>query len=44
MLKTYLRTTMGQGRLSNIAMLQIERNQVIDYKIVIDKFNAAIGT
>lgn len=32
---------MGQERLSNIDMLQIERNPVIDSKIVIDEFNAA---
>lgn len=32
---------MGQERLSNITMLQIERNQVIDSESVIDEFNAA---
>lgn len=41
-LKTYLRTTMGQKRLSNLlAMLQIERNENLDFEIVIDEFNAA---
>lgn len=40
-LKTYLRSTMGQERLSDLAILQIERNRVIDSEIVIDEFNAA---
>jgi len=40
-LKTYLRSTMGQERLSDLAILQIERNRVIDSEIVIDEFNTA---
>ncbi|KAF0718392.1 zinc finger MYM-type protein 1-like [Aphis craccivora] len=36
-LKTYLRTTMGQERLSSLANLQIEKNYCIDFDQVIDE-------
>lgn len=39
-LKTYLRTTMGQERLSSLANLQIEKNYCIDFDQVIDEFDA----
>ncbi|KAL4119059.1 hypothetical protein QTP88_011928 [Uroleucon formosanum] len=40
-LETYLRSTMGQERLSDLAILQIERNRITDSEIVIDLFKAA---
>jgi len=38
-LKTYLRTTMGQERLSNLGTLQIEKKRNINIEEVIDEFN-----
>ena len=40
LIKSYLRSTMGQSRLSDLAMLSIERDTVndIDFDEVIDKF------
>ena len=40
LIKSYLRFTMGQSRLSDLAMLSIERDTVndIDFDEVIDKF------
>jgi len=42
-LKTYLRTTMGQERLSSLSLLQIEKNQQIDEEKVIDEFNSSVS-
>lgn len=39
-LKTYLRTTMGQERLSNLAILQLEKKYTINIDQVIDEFDA----
>jgi len=39
-LKSYLRTTMGQEHLSNLAVLQIQRSIPIDLNEVIDEFVA----
>lgn len=37
-LKSYLRTSMGQERLSSLAVLQIQRSVSIDFERVIDEF------
>lgn len=37
-LKSYLRTSIGQERLSSLAVLQIERSVSIDFDKVIDEF------
>lgn len=39
-LKTYLRTTMGQERLSNLGTLQIEKKRIINMEEFIDEFNS----
>ena len=40
LIKTYLRSTMGQNRLTNLAILSIEREQTesLDFDEVIDQF------
>ncbi|KAF0711333.1 Uncharacterized protein FWK35_00034325 [Aphis craccivora] len=39
-LKTYLRVTMNQERLSSLAVLYIQKEYPIDYDYIIDKFDA----
>lgn len=38
-LKTHLRTTMNQERLSNLAILQIEKRRIVNLEEVINEFN-----
>ena len=42
LIKTYLRSTMGQNRLTNLAILSIEREQTesLDFDEVIDQFSS----
>jgi hypothetical protein len=42
-LKTYLQITIGQERLSILSLLQIEKNQLIYVKRVIDEFNSSVS-
>lgn len=39
LIKTRLRSTMGQGRLESLLLLSCERDIPIDINIVIDKFS-----
>ena len=39
-IKTYLRTTMGDERLSNLSLLHVQRHMSIDTEAVIDQFIA----